>query len=626
MKEQVLSSKLCMPRIVCNSIQRERLLGHIHHASEPVVIFHAAMGYGKTTTMAEYVRTYGISYSWYQIDWADNDIQRFLMCFETLFRRKEKRFQFHEEPEEWSRRTVELVAESILEQLELYDEEWNIILDDFQYIEEPLIHYFLRFFIQYMGNRIRIFFLLRGEFPGFLTKFVLQGVAIVVEERDLRITKEELEAYLRESGNEYGVREVANPILESTEGWAVAVNDALTHQGITPGNEERAASYLDMSRLSNYLLYEILNPLALQQQIFMAESALLVLITPEVCNYVFDMSAAKGILDFFASRQLLLQKKSENEYRYHSVLKEFLCERVEKERKREIWRRAAEYYLRLQEYDQAMIYQRLLEDKVTRMKTLKTRDLETRESYELLCFGEIRIGSGDRYSILHWRTRKTKEMFAYFWEQQGRWLTKDEIIDVLWQEGDGQKLEALFHTTISYLKRTFSEIGISNLIQVESKRYRLQEQKFHSDNQKLRQLYENWKLGNQELDIEKDFCLLNQIYQGEYMKDIDGSWVIASRERYQDIYIKCCELLVNRANQMQKQDLAVRILEQTIEWDPYSEHLNGMLLKCLGDMGEFQAAKRQYEKYMQLMQDELNIEIDSKVSEIYRNVVERRIG
>ena len=44
-------------------------------------------------------------------------------------------------------------------------------------------------------------------------------------------------------------------------------------------------------------------------------------------------------------------------------------------------------------------------------------------------------------------------------------------MDVLWQEGNEQRREALFHTTLSYLKRTFSIIGVSDLIRMDNKRY-----------------------------------------------------------------------------------------------------------------------------------------------------------
>lgn len=625
MKEQVLASRLRMPRMNDNLIGREQILNIIYNSKEPVVILHAGAGYGKTTTMVKYVQTFRLSCEWYQIERADNDIQRFLLSFETLIQSKVKQYRFHEEPEEWSRETVELIAESILEQMEACEVEWNFILDDFQYIQNPLIYFFLRFFIQYMEHQVRIFFLIRGNFPDFLTKFVLQGWAVVVGEKDLEITREELELYVQEGKRASVDREGIERILRYTEGWAVAVNDALMQQREGIEGEEKEKTYFDMSWLSGYLFYEIINPLTVQQQIFMAESAVLIHIVPEACDYILNMKDTRNFLDCFVQQQLLTKKRNQNEYHYHPALSSFLSGRVAEERKRDIWNRAVEYYLEIQDYDQVFHYQNLLNHKVTKIKKTKKNNTEDK-SFALICFGDFLITRDSGSSVLRWRTRKTKEMFVYFWEQQGRYISKEEIIEALWQDGNGQKLEALFHTTLSYLKKIFMEMGMPELIQTENKRYRMQCQNFYSDSQKLQQLYMDWNQDSKEIDVEKGFFLLNQLYQGEYMKDIDGSWILSSRERYRKLYLKCCELLVTKAVSMCKYELAVQILNRAVEWDPYSEYLNGMLLKNLGEMGEYQMAKRQYEKYKQLLREDLDVDIGRQVQEIYQNAILRRIS
>ncbi|MDE7299014.1 MAG: hypothetical protein K2N94_09345 [Lachnospiraceae bacterium] len=621
MKEQLLASKLRMPQVVCSAIRRPGLLERIHESPRQVLALHAGAGYGKTAIMADYFQTYRLPCGWYQLGRTDDDMDRFLRYFEALLQRQAGRFRVHKETVIWTRETVELTVVQILEQLESVKEDVNIVLDDFQFIQNPLIFEFLSLFIRYMGDGIRLFFLIRGKFPEFLSCYLLRGMAGVLGTQDLKITEPELKAYLQESRRKWKKAD-AEQILSGTEGWAIAVNYVLDH--LEEADGAGMADLLSGFGLSDYLCYEILNPLSTKQRIFMAESAALARLTPEACDHILETEDSGAILDSFADRQLLTERAGTEEYRYHPMLQRVLCRQLREGRKQEIWKRAAQYFGALQEKQQAVHYYGMLEPKQHAGAGTAVGEKESDGPLQLSCFGELRIHIGDEKNIVHWRTRKTKEMFAYLWEQE-RPAGKEKIMDALWQEGNEQGREALFHTTLSYLKRAFSAIGISDLIRTDNKRYTMNRQHFHSDTQSLKQLYERWK-GAKELDVEREFRELNRLYRGEYMEELDGSWALSGREYYQGIYLQCCELLANQAAGLQKYDQGIRVLERALKLDPYSDQLNGMLLENLCAMGEFQAARQQYERYNRLLREELNIGIGRQVQEIYQNTIVRRTG
>lgn len=616
MKEQLLTSKLCMPVTACNTIKRRELLEQIYRMPEPVIILHAGTGYGKTTLMTEYFQTYGLSCSWYRLGRTDDDMNRFLYYFEALLQRQVRHFCIHTDISDWSGTKMEFVVYQILEQLESWKGRLNIVLDDFQYIQNPLIFEFLTLFIRYMGEGIRIFILIKGRFPGFLTCFVFQDKAAVLETNDLKITDAELNHYIREQETGLKSEWDVKHILEWTEGWVVAVNYVLHRK--QEKDENRA-------NIFEYILFEIFRFLSVQQQVFMRESAVLTTITSAGCHNILGEEKAEEWLDFFADQQMLTERTGLREYRYHPVLQDFLSRQVTKERKEEIQNRETEYLLISTNQQKTSCCVQAERNYPAGTLSLK-KSPNMKVSLTLTCFGSIQIHAGQKQNMIHWRTRKTKEMFAYFWEQGERAISKDEIMEALWQDGNGQRLETLFHTTLSYLKRTFSEIGISDLIQMDNKRYTMKQYCLESDVQRLKQMYGKWKRGMDEVDVEQGFRELLDIYRGDYMEELDGSWVIVSREAYQNIYLQCCEMLVNQAYSVQNYDLAVQILEQALKSDPYSDQLNGMLLKNLCAMGKFQVAKQQYERHNRLLREELNIGIGRQVREVYQNTILRRIG
>ncbi|MCM1495500.1 MAG: hypothetical protein NC089_06840 [Bacteroides sp.] len=617
MKEQLLEAKLRMPDIACNGIKRQELLEQIHQMQSRVIILHAGMGYGKTTVMVEYFRTYALSWGWYQLGRRDDDMNRFLYYFEALLQRQVSRFCPHQEVSDWSEEGMELVVQQILEQLEPWEGSLNIVLDDFQYIQNPLIFEFLTLFIHYMGEEIRIFLLLKGRFPGFLTRFVFQGRAGVFEAEDLRIKETEWNRYLQEADNHLPAIEEGEQILEWTEGWPVAVQDALFRKRGKEGSREALREYLE------YELFRFLSP---EQQVFMAESAALSTLTASVCRSVLKEERAEELLEYFVKQQLLTERRGREGYRYHPVLQDFLKGQVEKQRQEEIRKREADYWLVENDRQPVRSAPAVESQRQSDRKRIVKKNPADNPPFQLICFGGLQIHLGEEKNLIHWRTRKTMEMFAYFWEQEERAVSKDEIMDALWQEEGGQRLESLFHTTLSYLKRAFSEIGIPDLIQMKNKRYTMNKHWFHSDTQRLKQMYGGWKTSMEAVDVEQGVRELLPIYQGDYMEELDGSWVITSREFYQRLYLQCCELLVNHAGSLQRYDMAVRILEQAVKLDPYSDSLNGMLLKYLCAMGEFQIAKQQYERYNRLLKEELNIGIGRQVREIYQNTIARRIS
>lgn len=626
MKEGLLVSKLCIPKIVCSGIKRQDLLERVHKMPEQIIVLHAGTGWGKTTLIASYVQTYQLPYGWYQIRRLDNDMNQFLCYFEKMIQSQMETFTLHQPPLQWSQETVEQIAKQILEQLERWEGTLNLILDDFQHIQNPLIFEFLSFFITHMGEGVRIFILIKGSFPGFLTRFVLQGIVGILGPQELRITQEELIEHLEEMKRDIEDTYAVEQVLHYTRGWPVAVRHWLLWSENVEGDSESLMACFMTSNFSDYLLYEIFQSLSIKQKRIMTESALLTVITPEACTYILETEVPKRFLDEFVKQQLLTERKHLNEYYYHPILRDFLQEQVEEGRKREIWKRAIQYYRKRKEEVQVLLYQDILEHELSGFDRRNNQKSDTEKSLSLICFGGMQIYDQVKGRTVHWRTKKTREMFAYFWEQKERSISKEEIMDVLWQEGNGQNLESLFHTTLSYLKRAFAEAGISNLIQMKNKKYVMNTQCFTSDVQKLLHLRDVWKIEAESLDLEQAFLELTEIYQGDYMEELDGSWVIVSREYYQGIFLKNCEFLVEQASYLHDYDLAIRILEQAMKVDPYSERLNGMLLTSLGEKGEFKLAQQQYERYLKLMKEELNVEIGRQVQEIYQNVMLRRIG
>jgi len=77
------------------------------------------------------------------------------------------------------------------------------------------------------------------------------------------------------------------------------------------------------------------------------------------------------------------------------------------------------------------------------------------------CFGSLGIykdKSNTKESVIRWRTKKTKELFAYLLCQDGKNVSKEELIRVLFPEKE-DGLNNLY-VTMSFLKKQISDLNL----------------------------------------------------------------------------------------------------------------------------------------------------------------------
>ena len=71
--KQLLASKVRIPEMTHNLIERTHLLELVEKDKSQITVFNAGAGFGKTILMAELARRHENHCIWYQIDSSDND-------------------------------------------------------------------------------------------------------------------------------------------------------------------------------------------------------------------------------------------------------------------------------------------------------------------------------------------------------------------------------------------------------------------------------------------------------------------------------------------------------------------------------------------------------------------------
>ena len=152
------------------------------------------------------------------------------------------------------------------------------------------------------------------------------------------------------------------------------------------------------------------------------------------------------------------------------------------------------------------------------------------------------ISGGSGRKALAWRTKKTKELFALLFDREGKGIDKRGLIFRLWPEMPEKRSSTLFNTTMSYLRKTLSGAGGTEVLRVKDKQYAFDMSLIESDCENLEQqvqlVRENRLSGSEEIQSFLD------LYKGDYFGGEDYLWLMERRESTEQMFLQAARMLV----------------------------------------------------------------------------------
>ncbi len=239
-------------------------------------------------------------------------------------------------------------------------------------------------------------------------------------------------------------------------------------------------------------------------------------------------------------------------------------------------------------------------EKNGRRKQKSGKGVQGAASLFVRCLGALTVrGQGGE---LLWRTKKTKELFACLFYEEGKWVPRDVLMERLWPEKPLEKAVVLFHTTVSYLRRNMTEEGAENVLLTRNRSYALDMARIDSDMDVFREWYGALKEEGKS-PKERDPALLLALYGGSYMQGEDYLWLGAYQEQIESRYLWMIKELAGREMKKKNFISAVQYLEKAAEIDPYELKVRELLLGCRISEGNPAGAKKEYERLRSVYQE-----------------------
>jgi two-component SAPR family response regulator len=153
--------------------------------------------------------------------------------------------------------------------------------------------------------------------------------------------------------------------------------------------------------------------------------------------------------------------------------------------------------------------------------------LPTNSSCLIRCFGAFEVVVGGR--AVHWSRSKSKELFAYLLQQEGKKISKFRLCDEQWPDYGPEQGLAYLQTSLYALRKSLRSIGCEGIqIEYADDRYVLYVKKADWDVRQFEAYYSEY-MKTQSPEAGKKAM---ELYRGEYLEGEDWLWSDVQRENF----------------------------------------------------------------------------------------------
>jgi LuxR family maltose regulon positive regulatory protein len=331
-RDQVVATKITIPRVRSGILQRARLLDALDRAGGTgLTLVCTPAGFGKTTLVAEWARNAELPVAWVSLDQDDNDPARFWRYVVAAVQRSGVREGLPSIVDSLSGASSEGIAGAVINAIAGLAQELVLVLDDYHAVESRSIHEGMAFLLDHLPPELHVVVASRSDPPFPLARLRVQGRLTELRAADLRFTSQESQAFLREvEGLDLSPREVAS-LEDRTEGWAVGLQLA----ALSLREHPDAGAFVDAFRgthryVLDYLTEEVLDRQPERVRSFLLQTSILNRLTGPLCDAVTGGSDGEVMLERLERANLFLVPLDDERrwYRFHHLFADLLQARL----------------------------------------------------------------------------------------------------------------------------------------------------------------------------------------------------------------------------------------------------------------------------------------------------------
>lgn len=243
------------------------------------------------------------------------------------------------------------------------------------------------------------------------------------------------------------------------------------------------------------------------------------------------------------------------------------------------------------------------------------------------CFDDFKIVDLKSRQEVRFRTRKAQECMAYLIHIRGRRVTREEMMEVLWDADTAPEKEVTaFHNILSSIRKSLEPFGMKELLGYQDKRYFVDPSAIYTDIELMGMLTELIE-ARDVIRITNQEGILEMLAGMPYMKNVDGEWTLEKRSYYERVLLE--GLLIDGRYQMERKDFAKaeEVLRKALSLSPYGDEVILTLMDCFVESGSQKGLEDCYREWIRIQRKDLEgWKQDAKMAAAYEQCLHRIRG
>ncbi len=355
MNSSLVATKLRIPPRPRYEVARSRLVRQLedgvpHHQ---LTLICAPAGYGKTTLLTQWAHETDLPLSWLQLDPEDSELGRFFRYLLAGWARQQP------EVLESSLATLlsgmmpdrDALLSAFLNTANEIPDQLIFVLDDYQVIDDPVIHESLDYLIDHLPPPCHVVLASRAEPPISLARHRARGKLLEIGVDDLQFTYSEMRTFFVSSMHLEMPEAELDLLLQRLEGWIAGLHlAALTYRRNPSARAEEIGGRHRF--IADYLVDDVLTGLPGDLRDFMLRTSVLQELCAPLCAAVTGLSTGESqtMLNTIERNGLFVRALDENRewFGYHRLFGDVLREELARQFPEEVdtlHRSAARWYL-----------------------------------------------------------------------------------------------------------------------------------------------------------------------------------------------------------------------------------------------------------------------------------------
>jgi LuxR family maltose regulon positive regulatory protein len=340
----ILRTKLHRPPVDSNHVQRPHLLERLdQHRRRPLTLVSAPAGYGKSFLISSWLESCDIPGAWVSLAESDNDLRTFTAYFiaavDTIIAGACRNTQALLNAIELT--PIAAIATSLLNELELIEQPFILVLDDYQHISDESVRELLSELLHHPPHAMHLVLIGRRDPALPISRLRAKGLVTEIRTQDLRFTVAETETFFNRALELQIDPAIAIALEKKTEGWVTGLRlaaIAMRHRGdIDPRLLKPQA---DALYVMEYLFNEVFCHLPPEVNLYLLGTAILDRFCGPLCEAVCvpgvdSLTCEFGGWNFITwlKRENLFLISLDNEgrwFRYHHLFRKLLVKQLKR--------------------------------------------------------------------------------------------------------------------------------------------------------------------------------------------------------------------------------------------------------------------------------------------------------